>query len=95
MFYETEKGKQKKLTPGDLGRTGGKQASVSGETTGIWVDGLRGADTAGIRKRLNIACGVGVSLELIADVISALAGKLQTWQNRKLEPAYRSCFSTP
>ena len=53
---------------------------------------VRGADTAGIRKRLNIACGVDVSLELIADVIGALAGKLQAWQNRTLESVYPIVF---
>src|SRR5260370_29398933 len=53
---------------------------------------VRGADSAGIRKRLNIACGVDVSLELIADVIGALAAKLQAWQNRKLESVYPIVF---
>src|SRR5260370_35658137 len=49
---------------------------------------VRGADTAGIRTRLNIACGVAVSLELIADAIGALAGKSQAWQNRTPESVY-------
>src|SRR5260370_35183136 len=53
---------------------------------------VRGADHAGIRKRLNIACGVDVTVELIADVIGALAGKLQAWQNRKLESVYPIVF---
>jgi putative transposase len=48
----------------------------------------RGADSRGIRKRIDDFYGIDVSLELISEATGSIADKLKAWQNRRLESVY-------